>query len=81
MELPDVLYPLKDEDIKILEENKKMTKKLVDFREEKAKKEKALIEVSTENKEEVANAYVGLVNVQKLSLPIIKMLNKKQIDC
>lgn len=75
MELPDVLYPLKDEDIKILEENKKMTKKLVDFREEKAKKEKALIEVSTENKEEVANAYVGLVKVQKLPLPIIKMLN------
>ena len=76
MSLNDVIYPLQDEDIKILEENQKIKKKLIDFKEEKAKKDKALIEIKEENKEEVSELYNGLVNVEKLPLAIVKMLNK-----
>lgn len=75
MTLPDVICSLPDEDTQIVESNEKMPKKSVKFEEEKAKKAKTQLEIKEANKEEVKKAYLGLVNVEKLPLPVIKMLN------
>ena len=80
MELPDVIPALVGENEKIESDNRIMQIEKIETPKEKEikklEKQRKEIEIQEINENEVRQAYSGLINVKKLPLSVLKMLNK-----